>query len=168
MCARTVGAEEQDGACRRPPGALSTPVCSGYEPCAHLFNRCAEGSWRCAQGTGVLKAPALDAALGGHGWNRLSQRWGDNGHLRTCSSLVPPPLPSGREQLPCFQHFRTEKGSSQGQNLALTGSFVPSTLDRGAGMYVNTRTELGCHMLFDCTQRGAVNLLLLLLYYSPV
>ena len=30
-----------------------------------------------------------------------------------------------------FKDFRTENGSSQGQNLALTGLFVPSSLDSG-------------------------------------
>ena len=30
-----------------------------------------------------------------------------------------------------FKDFRTENGSSQGQNLALTGSFVLSWLDSG-------------------------------------
>ena len=30
-----------------------------------------------------------------------------------------------------LKDFRTENGSSQGQNLALTGSFVPGSLDSG-------------------------------------
>ena len=30
-----------------------------------------------------------------------------------------------------FKDFRIENGSSEGQNLALTGVFVPSSLDRG-------------------------------------
>jgi len=30
-----------------------------------------------------------------------------------------------------FKDFRTENGSSEGQNLALTDSFVPSLLDNG-------------------------------------
>jgi len=35
------------------------------------------------------------------------------------------------EQLERFKDFRTENGSSQGQNLALTGLLVPSSLDSG-------------------------------------
>ena len=31
----------------------------------------------------------------------------------------------------CFKDFRAENGPSQGQNLALTVSFVPNSLDRG-------------------------------------
>ena len=36
-----------------------------------------------------------------------------------------------RENIKHFKDFRTETGSSQGQNLALTGLFVPSSLDGG-------------------------------------
>jgi hypothetical protein len=36
------------------------------------------------------------------------------------------PLPSGEESLNCFNDYRTEDGSSQGQNLASTGVFLPT------------------------------------------
>jgi len=35
------------------------------------------------------------------------------------------------QTLPGYKDFRTENGSSQGQNLALTGLCVPSSLDSG-------------------------------------
>ena len=37
----------------------------------------------------------------------------------------------GGNHLNYFTDFRTENGSIQGQNLALTGLFVPSSLDSG-------------------------------------
>jgi len=37
----------------------------------------------------------------------------------------------GGNNLNGFEDFRTENGSSQGQNLALTGLFVPSSIDSG-------------------------------------
>ena len=37
----------------------------------------------------------------------------------------------GREQLQSFRSFRSEHGSGQGQNLALTVLYVPRFLDRG-------------------------------------
>jgi len=37
----------------------------------------------------------------------------------------------GGNNLNGCQDFRTENGSGQGQNLALTGLFVPSSLDSG-------------------------------------
>ena len=40
-------------------------------------------------------------------------------------------VPRGWNNLNGLNHFRTENGSSQGQNLALTGLFVPSSLDSG-------------------------------------
>jgi len=37
----------------------------------------------------------------------------------------------GGNTLKGFKGFRTENGSSRGQNLAMTGLFVPSSLDSG-------------------------------------
>jgi len=44
----------------------------------------------------------------------------------------------GGNTLNGFTDFRTENGSSQGQKLALTGLFVPSSLDSGSRpLYIN-------------------------------
>jgi len=40
-----------------------------------------------------------------------------------------------------FKDFRTENGSSQGQDLALTGSFVPRTLDSGPLLTYSTKAS---------------------------
>ena len=47
----------------------------------------------------------------------------------------------GGNNLNGFKNFRTENGSSQGQNLALTGLFVPSSLGRARGRHMAWRAE---------------------------
>ena len=51
---------------------------------------------------------------------------------------------AGGNNLDGFKNFRTENGSSQGQNMALTGSFVPSSLDSGF------RDQILCASLYSC------------------
>jgi len=42
----------------------------------------------------------------------------------------------GGNNLNAFEDFCTENGSSQGQNLASTGLFVPSSLDSGLTLFL--------------------------------
>jgi len=76
---------------------------------------------------------------------QIYQLWGGKelGLAKTTGScvLAPPPVKKvhglsaaerGENNLNGFKDFRTENCSSQGQNLALTGSFVPRSLDSGA------------------------------------
>jgi len=50
---------------------------------------------------------------------------------KSCSGCESPRLRAGGNNLNGFQDFRTANGSSQGQNLALTGLFVPTSFESG-------------------------------------